>query len=1384
MARDSVEAGSGRWSWNRIKQAFGAGGTGGAHAASYDLGRAAERVRRYDEAASHYRAALAADPDDAGCYYALAAVLKRLGRLGEALGAYQAAVARKPDDARLRVDFCIALMAAGQLDEARSEVELALALAPDLMEAHFNLGVIQHQSGRLDLAIVSVARALELEPGNAGVHSNLLFILNYSAQHRPEEIYAAHRRFNARQVQPVAAPEPDRNWPRKLRIGYVSADFRSHVVSSSMLPAFARHDRGRFEIYGYHTYPESDEVTSALRGMTDNWLDCADHSDADLAAQIRADRIDILVDLAGHTAHNRLTMFALRPAPLQLTYLGYPNTTGMTAIDARITDAKADPPGEAERLHSERLARLPRSFLCYRPGPDVYEAAPPRSGPVTFGCFNNFQKLSAGFFDAAARILRATPGSRLLLKAQPLGLPAVARRVRERFAAAGVDASRLELLGWERSVEGHLATYRRVDIALDSFPYNGTTTTCEALWMGVPVIAVNGDRHAGRVGASILKTVGLDELLASNVDGYVDLAVRLAGDPQRLATLRAGIRARVEASALRDETGFARELEACYTALWEEKLRSRAPVPSAPELAALWEAEHDAGEGAAFVEAAGRAIGAGNDTAQLQFMVGCTMEDLGRPSDAVSAYQRALERDPRHAKAANNLGCLQEAAGDLPAAARSYDQALAADPELGNARYNRAVVLRQQGRLADAEADLKRALAREPRQANWLEALAEVHLLQWRLDEAEAALRAALAIDPASARGHFGLANTLMMAGRADEAEASFRRATDLQSDFAEAHSNLLLCLHYRKGAQAKLLFDEHRAWAARYTAGLASTAGFPAADRTPGRRLNIGYVSPNLHRHSVASFLEPLLASHDRSQVRVFCYSGAGREDEVTARLKRLADEWRDLRGLSNDAVARLVRDDRIDVLVDLAGHTGGGRLPAFARRAAPVQVSWLGYPDTTGLAQMDYRLTDEVADPAGEADGFHSEKLVRLPGGFLCYQPEAGAPAPGALPMSAGGRVTFGCFNNLAKVTPDMVATWARLLKAVPGSRLMLKAHALGAAGACRALTQGFAAQGIGADRLQLLGPEDSAAGHLGRYREVDIALDTYPYNGTTTTCEALWMGVPVLTLAGPTHVTRVGASLLTRLGLEKALVARSADEYVAKAAALAGDAARLSALRAGLRERMRMSPLMDARAFAHSIEAAYRSAWDTWRGAAATLPAAPTVNGEGMRLHVGGKETKEGWKILNIQPGPGVDFVGTCSDLAQFADGSVSELYASHVLEHLGYKEELPRALEGFHRVLRADGRLMISVPDFAVLCRLFLDPRHTLMERYSVMRMAFGGQMDEHDFHYAGLDYGILSKYLMDAGFSRVERVPPFGLFDDDSQLEYLGESISLNVVAHK
>jgi len=377
--------------------------------------------------------------------------------------------------------------------------------------------------------------------------------------------------------------------------------------------------------------------------------------------------------------------------------------------------------------------------------------------------------------------------------------------------------------------------------------------------------------------------------------------------------------------------------------------------------------------------------------------------------------------------------------------------------------------------------------------------------------------------------------------------------------------------------------------------APLSGQRGRQDATDASDRKLRIGYVSPDFRRHSVAWFFEPLLRAHDRERFEVHCYYNNLAEDDATARIRSEADGFRPIYGEPPATVADWIAEDGIDILVDLAGHTGDNRLMLFGLKPAPVQMTWLGYPGTTGVETIDYRLTDARADPPGAADEYSSETLIRLPDCFHCYGPMPEAPEPTAGSATEPGAVTFGSFNNITKVTPELVGLWSRLLRELPDSRLLLKAKGLQdptTRGRYEAL---FAAEGIGSDRLELIGFLEDSRDHLALYGRVDVALDTMPYNGTTTTCEALWMGVPVVTAAGETHAARVGVSLLTAAGAPE-LIAPDEDGYVALAKALACDLERLRSLRAGLRQRMAASPLTDAPRFTRAVEQAMSNAWRT--------------------------------------------------------------------------------------------------------------------------------------------------------------------------------------------
>ncbi|HSE79916.1 MAG TPA: tetratricopeptide repeat protein [Alphaproteobacteria bacterium] len=582
------------------------------------------------------------------------------------------------------------------------------------------------------------------------------------------------------------------------------------------------------------------------------------------------------------------------------------------------------------------------------------------------------------------------------------------------------------------------------------------------------------------------------------------------------------------------------------------------------------------------------------DRADVEALVlaGMALKDRGEPESAIALYQEALTRNPKDAWAYNNLGNALQELGRFDAAQEAYEKAVGLVANYVEAHVNLGNVNQALGRLPEAEAAYRRAIAFRPTFAEGHNNLGTALRLMGRLEAAAHAYRRAIELKPTLAEAVSNLASVFNEQGRIVEAQAAFARACAINPDHAAAASNLLLAMNYATEPTRDAVFAAHRRWGERFAAKIEIPPHVNS--RMVDRRLRIGYVSADFREHSVSYFFEPLLGAHDANRVETVCYSAVARPDETTRRLEGLAGAWRSLVGINDERAMHMVREDGIDILVDLGGHTARNRLPLFALKPAPVQVTWLGYPNTTGLAAIDYRLTDAVCDVEGD-ERWSTETLVRLPNGFHCYRPPADAPKVGRPPSRRAGHVTFGSFNNLTKVNPDVVAAWANILQAVPKSLLLLKSRALSDEPTRRRYFEMFERAGVEPARLRLL-PWTDKKMHLAVYGEVDIALDPFPYNGTTTTCEALWMGVPVVALAGDRHAGRVSASILRRIGLDD-LVASDQAGYVGLAARLASDAARLSDLRAGMRTRLEGSPLMDAKGFARDLEQAYREMWRAW-------------------------------------------------------------------------------------------------------------------------------------------------------------------------------------------
>ena len=616
------------------------------------------------------------------------------------------------------------------------------------------------------------------------------------------------------------------------------------------------------------------------------------------------------------------------------------------------------------------------------------------------------------------------------------------------------------------------------------------------------------------------------------------------------------------------------------------------------------------------------------DHAEAHNNLGVALQDAGRLAEAVLAFQRALDHQDDYPIAHNNLGnallldgrtdqalaVLEAAVARWPgftdawynlgnaafarcrfsAAADAFRRALVLDPAHLAARNNLGNVLQAQGRNQEALDTYMEAIALDPGFVDAYNNASAAARTLGRMDEAARLLREAIALRPDFHITHGNLGNVLKDIGLMDEAIRSFRRALELDPSDAVTHSNLAYAVSFLPGFDPRAILDENRRWERAHGRPLPGTESCRNHGNLPdpARRLRIGYVSPDFREHCQSLFTLPVLTHHDRSQVEVFCYASVPRPDAITRQIANLADSWRDTAGLGDAEVAQRVHADRIDILVDLTMHMSNGRPRMFACKPAPVQVAWLAYPGTTGLAAMDYRLTDPYLDPPGEHDDWYAETSIRLPDTFWCYDPLTREPEPGPLPALASGHVTFGSLNNFCKVTPAVLAQWARVLRAVPGSRLLLLAQP----GSHRQrVLEGMAEGGVSAERVEFA-PFRPRLEYLALYRRVDLGLDTFPYNGHTTSLDAFWMGVPVVSRLGDTVVGRAGWSQLRNLGLPE-LTGATDDAFVDLAVGLAGDLPRLAQIRAGLRARMEASPLMDATRFTRNLEAAYRDMWRRW-------------------------------------------------------------------------------------------------------------------------------------------------------------------------------------------
>ncbi|QOX79158.1 tetratricopeptide repeat protein [Trichlorobacter lovleyi] len=1031
-------------------------------------------------------------------------------------------------------------------DEAIVSLNRMLELKPNFIYGFAHLAKIRLDQGRHADAILLMNNVLHLKPNSFNAQSLYLFWLNYQCGTTAETIYRESIRYELMvkqntNIQSLSAWDVTAEPDRQLRIGLVSPDFRRHPVGYFVQAFLLLHDPDEFHVVCYSDVEGEDDLTPVFRESADSWRRILGITDEQLSKMIQRDRIDILVDLAGHTDKNRLSVFMMKPAPVQVTWAGYMGTTGLSTIDYLISDRFQSPEG-SEQYTVEQIVRLPDDYICYCPpdyAPEVTQLPALSNGYITFCSFNNLAKVTEEAVALWSEILQLVPGSRFFIKNPSFSDQGTVRRYLDLFKSYGIDEKMIIVEGKSPHPE-MIARYSLVDIQLDTQPYSGGLTTLESLWMGVPVVTLPGELFSSRHSLTHLMNVGLEECVASNRDEFIAIACTLAEDLSHLSELRLTLRQRMMTSPVCDGLGFTENIQQAFRKMWvtwcEKQKEYSRQEEKTTELASHFQGDH--------IDF--------NDRGNLY-------ADNGDFDNAIAYYQAALEIKPSYMEASYNLGLVYFKLGALDEALKLFKRAIRLDPDFVDAYLNISTVL--------------------------------IHL--GRNDEALIICEKALQIKPDFPEIYNNIGTASLNRARPQEALQAFRKAVDIRPEYVQAYSNILYVMHFLPGITERDIFLESQQWDKRFAVPLLNNE-IHMRTRKNALPLRLGFVSPDFYQHPVGYFIQSFFMLHDRGEFEIYCYSDATIEDDKTEILRSVATEWRWVHGMPDEELYHLIRHDEIDILIDLAGHSNANRLLVFAQKPSPVQVTWAGYVGTTGLTAIDYLISDRYQSP-DSADDWTTEEIVRLPGDYISYCPPEFAPDISPLPALTNGYVTFCSFNRMAKISEEALELWLEVLRRVEGARLFMKNPTLADPAEALKIKLFFQERGIRGDRLLLEGPSPHAE-IFERYHIVDIQLDTLPYSGGLTTLESLWMGVPVVTLPGKLFSSRHSLTHLTNVGLAEC-VASTPSDFISIACALANDLDYLAGLRTKLRLMMAESPLCDGLGFTEKLQDAFRFMWKNY-------------------------------------------------------------------------------------------------------------------------------------------------------------------------------------------
>ncbi len=946
-------------------------------------------------------------------------------------------------------------------------------------------------------------------------YSNFLFSLhnvNVSREKMFEEIYGFNKLFD--HVEKFVHDPATHPRHEKLRIGYIGPDIRRHVVAFFSYAFYKCYDKSRFEVYLYAKNKE-DNVTQDFIKSADHYRNILFDPPMVAAKKIKDDEIDILVDLSGHTANNVMPVVAHKPAPIIISAIGWFNTTGFKPIDYFMVDKYTDPVGLNEKFFSEKMLRLQHSHFCYmfHDNPLIINPAPcTKNGYITFVSFNNFTKVTDEALRVWAKIVNAVPKSKLYLKGKAFrdkyGIDAALKRIQD----AGLS---LDQLIYEPDENKYLHKYALADIALDTFPYPGGGTTCDALYMGLPVITLVQERHNSRFGYSLLMNCGLGELCAFSEEEYIQKAVDLANDWDRVREYHLTIRRKMEESPVMNDMIYMGEVEDAYIKIFDA-WRNGEELPEFPQDAPPVTEE------------------------QAEFY-----------------YKRA--QDYMQTKAILNEGVIQN------------------PTHLKRALYN-LMLARQADKKHDIEILVFIAVCRDKLldYAGAYEAICAAGraIYQGGHDISEFT-------NSFLAQYHNLQAKLDLYNGNPQSAVDNYYKAAQFEESFkgkCDALDSALLSLHFTNISSADLAAAHFE-----YQKLLENIKPYTEYHKRAGK-IKIGYVSGDFRKHALFTLAYGLIASHNKNKFEVTCYSLNPYDDIYTNLIKKQVANFVDVKNLSYAELAEKIHSDKIDVLIDLAGHSSGNVLPVFAYKPAPLQISGIGYMSTTGMKEFDYFITDEIVDPPGEHDKFFTEKLLYFPSQF-CYAMREDVPQPQYAPCTKRDYVVFGTICRYEKINEDMLLIWKQILERVPKSILLMRAQKLVSNTTTDQLYERMKKLGYNMDRVVFQPAVDN---YMAELLHLDVILDSYPYVGGSTTFDALYMGVPVVTFYGEKRSTRFGLSILKQLGLEGlAVPIDSPQDYIERAVGLANDVGALDALHKNLRVMMQKAPNIRPGMYARFLE-----------------------------------------------------------------------------------------------------------------------------------------------------------------------------------------------------